>query len=174
MRGWRTVTWPGASGLPFAVLRGYSGTGLMDARGMDSVRPITCPFTGEVLTAVSALNPDVTIIHAQRADSSGNVQFWGITGVQKEAVLAAKRSIVTVEEVVPHLDPRPDGVVLPSWTVSYVAEAPGGSRPSYALGYYDRDNDYYVAWDPIARDRDTFQRWLDTEIFGVAETVEGR
>jgi glutaconate CoA-transferase subunit A len=123
---------------------------------------------------VSALNPDVTIIHAQRADTSGNVQFWGITGVQKEAVLAAKRSIVTVEEVVPHLDPRPDGVVLPSWTVSYVAEAPGGSRPSYALGYYDRDNDYYVAWDPIARDRDAFQRWLDTEIFGVAETVEGR
>jgi glutaconate CoA-transferase subunit A len=166
----------GASGLPFAVLRGYSGTGLMD-HGVDpgdgtgqhpSIRPITCPFTGEVLTAVSALNPDVAIIHAQRADTGGNVQLWGITGVQKEAVLAAKRSVVTVEEVVPDLDPRPDAVVLPSWTVTYVAEAPGGSRPSYALGYYDRDNDAYQAWDPIARDRDRFSQWLDTEIFGAA------
>jgi glutaconate CoA-transferase, subunit A len=166
----------GASGLPFAVLRGYSGTGLMD-HGADhgdgngphpSIRSITCPFTGEVLTAVSALNPDVAIIHAQRSDSAGNVQLWGITGVQKEAVLAAKRSIVTVEEVVPGLDPRPDAVVLPSWTVTYVAEAPGGSRPSYALGYYDRDNDAYQAWDPIARDRDRFSQWLDTEIFGAA------
>ncbi len=164
----------GASGLPFAVLRGYSGTGLMDGVAEPSIRPITCPFTGEILTAVSALNPDVAIIHAQRADTSGNVQFWGITGVQKEAVLAAKRSIVTVEEVVPNLDARPDAVVLPSWTVSYVAAVPGGSRPSYALGYYDRDNDYYLAWDPIARDRDAFRRWLDAEIFGVPEAARGR
>ena len=164
----------GASGLPFAVLRGYSGTGLMDGLAEPSIRPINCPFTGETLTAVSALNPDVAIIHAQRADISGNVQFWGITGVQKEAVLAAKRSIVTVEEVVPHLDARPGAVVLPSWTVSYVAAVPGGSRPSYALGYYDRDNDYYLAWDPIARDRDAFRRWLDAEIFGVPEAAGGR
>ena len=164
----------GASGLPFAVLRGYSGTGLMDGLAEPSIRPITCPFTGEIFTAVSALNPDVAIIHAQRADTSGNVQFWGITGVQKEAVLAAERSIVTVEEVVPHLSARPDAVVLPSWTVSYVAAVPGGSRPSYALGYYDRDNDYYLAWDPISRDRDTFRRWLDAEIFGVPEAARGR
>ena len=164
----------GASGLPFAVLRGYSGTGLMDSLAEPSIRPINCPFTGETLTAVSALNPDVAIIHAQRADVGGNVQFWGITGVQKEAVLAAKRSIVTVEEVVPHLDARPGAVVLPSWTVSYVAAVPGGSRPSYALGYYDRDNDYYLAWDPISRDRDTFRRWLDAEIFGVPEAARGR
>jgi glutaconate CoA-transferase subunit A len=166
----------GASGLPFAVLRGYSGTGLMDqagssgAAGRDggtaSIRPISCPFTGETLTAVSALNPDVAVIHAQRADTSGNVQLWGITGVQKEAVLAAKRSVVTVEEIVGDLDPRPGAVVLPSWTVSYVAEAPGGAHPSYALGYSERDNDYYVAWDPIGRDRDAFRHWLDTEIFG--------
>ena len=164
----------GASGLPFAVLRGYSGTGLMDSLAEPSIRPINCPFTGETLTAVSALNPDVAIIHAQRADISGNVQFWGITGVQKEAVLAAKRSIVTVEEVVPHLDARPGAVVLPSWTVSYVAAVPGGSRPSYALGYYDRDNDYYLAWDTIARDRDAFRRWLNAEIFGVPEAAGGR
>lgn len=169
----------GASGLPFAVLRGYSGTGLMDGPAgggplEPSIRPITCPFTGEVLTAVSALNPDVAIIHAQRADTTGNVQFWGITGVQKEAVLAAKRSVVTVEEVVPRLDPRPDAVVLPAWTVSYIAEVPGGSWPSYALGYYDRDNDYYLAWDPIGRDRDTFRHWLDTEILGAPEAARGR
>ena len=157
----------GASGLPFAVLRGYSGTGLM-AAGHPSIAPITCPFTGEVLTAVSALNPDVAIVHAQRADARGNVQLWGITGIQKEAVLAAKRSVITVEEIVPELDPRPDAVVLPSWTVSYVAEVPGGSRPSYALGYYERDNDAYQAWDPIGRDRDRFQQWLDAEIFGAA------
>ena len=169
----------GASGLPFAVLRGYSGTGLMDGPAgggplEPSIRPITCPFTGEVLTAVSALNPDVAIIHAQRADTTGNVQLWGITGVQKEAVLAAKRSVVTVEEIVPRLDPRPDALVLPGWTVSYIAEVPGGSRPSYALGYYDRDNDYYLAWDPIGRDRDAFRHWLDTEIPGAPEAARGR
>ncbi len=164
----------GASGLPFAVLRGYSGTGLMDlAAGTGarppSIKPIACPFTGETLTAVSALNPDVAVIHAQRADTSGNVQLWGITGVQKEAVLASDRSVVTVEEVVDRLDPRPDAVVLPSWTVSYVAVARGGAHPSYALGYSERDNDYYEAWDPIGRDRNAFQRWLDTEIFGKTE-----
>jgi glutaconate CoA-transferase, subunit A len=162
----------GASGLPFAVLRGYSGTGLMDLAGSGGagpgIRPITCPFTGETLTAVSALNPDVAVIHAQRADTRGNVQLWGITGVQKEAVLAATRSVVTVEEIVDHLDPRPGAVVLPSWTVSYVAAVPGGAHPSYALGYSERDNDYYVGWDPIGRDREAFQRWLDSEIFGTA------
>jgi glutaconate CoA-transferase subunit A len=160
----------GACGLPFAVLRGYSGTGLMDlAAGTGgqppSIKPIACPFTGETLTAVSALNPDVAVIHAQRADTSGNVQLWGITGVQKEAVLASDRSVVTVEEVVDRLDPRPDAVVLPSWTVSYVAVARGGAHPSYALGYSERDNGYYEAWDPIGRDRDRFQRWLETRIY---------
>jgi glutaconate CoA-transferase subunit A len=160
----------GASGLPFAVLRGYSGTGLMDSAqtpgAAPTILPVTCPFTGETLTAVSALTPDVTVIHAQRADRSGNVQFWGITGVQKEAVLAARRSVVTVEEIVDVLDPRPDAVVLPSWTVTYVAQVPGGAHPSYALDYSVRDNDYYVAWDPISRDRDAFARWLDEHVYG--------
>jgi glutaconate CoA-transferase subunit A len=109
---------------------------------------------------VSAVNPDVAIIHAQRADRAGNVQFWGITGVQKEAVLAARRSVVTVEEIVDSLDPRPNAVVLPSWTVSYVAHVRSGAHPSYALDYTVRDNDYYVAWDKIARDRETFGAWL--------------
>ncbi len=161
----------GASGLPFAVLRGYNGTGLETLndgrREAPTIRPITCPFTGETLTAVAAIRPDVAVIHAQRADRAGNVQLWGIAGVQKEAVLASQRSIVTVEEVVDDLEPRPGAVVLPAWTVSYVAPVPGGAHPSYALGYSVRDNDYYVAWDAIARDRDAFTRWLDESVYSV-------
>jgi glutaconate CoA-transferase subunit A len=151
-----------ASGLPFAVLRGYVGTDLL--AHTPTVKPITCPFTGEVLTAVPALQLDAAIVHAQRADRDGNVQLWGITGVQKEAVLAARRSLVTVEEVVDELDLRPDAVVLPSWTVRWVAEVPGGAHPSYAQGYYDRDNAYYRAWDPISRDRDAFTEWLSAHV----------
>ncbi len=101
------------------------------------------------------------MVHAQRADRDGNVQLWGITGVQKEAVLAAGRSLVTVEEIVDELDPRPDAVVLPAWTISYVSEVPGGAKPSYALGYYDRDNAAYRAWDEIGRDRDKFAEWVE-------------
>jgi glutaconate CoA-transferase, subunit A len=156
----------GASGLPFAVLRGYRGTDLPAHTA--GVADITCPFTGETLTAVSALRPDVTVIHAQRADRLGNVQYWGITGVQKEAVLAARRSVVTVEEIVDELAPQPGAVVLPSWLVSHVAEVPGGSHPSYALDYSVRDNDFYVAWDPISRDRATFTAWLDEHVFRTA------
>jgi glutaconate CoA-transferase subunit A len=152
----------GASGLPFAVLRGYVGTDLI-ARS-EQIRPITCPFTGELLTAVSALRPDVTIVHAQRADRSGNVQMWGITGVQKEAVLAARRSLVTVEEVVDVLSPAPDQVVLPTWAVTAVAEVPGGAHPSYAMGYSVRDNDFYLAWDAISRDRATFAAWMQDNV----------
>jgi glutaconate CoA-transferase subunit A len=155
----------GASGLPFAVLRGYRGTDL-EAQ-TPTIRPITCPFTGEQLTAVPALRPDVTIVHAQRADRAGNVQFWGITGVQKEAVLAAERSLVTVEDVVDELDPRPGAVVLPSWAVTLVAHVPGGAHPSYAQGYSDRDNGYYQRWDAISRDRESFTRWLE-DTAGVA------
>src|ERR1051326_4543654 len=131
----------GAAGLPFAVLRGYAGTDLPAQTA--TIRPITCPFTGEVLTAVPALNPDVGIVHAQRADRAGNVQLWGITGVQKEVVLAASRSLVTVEEVVEELPPQPGAVVLPTWAVTRVALAPGGAHPSYAHGFSVRDNDYY-------------------------------
>jgi glutaconate CoA-transferase subunit A len=148
----------GASGLPFAVLRGYSGTDLV--QHTSTVATIACPFTGEQLTAVAAINPDVAIIHAQRSDRRGNVQLWGITGVQREAVFAASRSLVTVEEIVDSLDPRPGAVVLPWWTVTAVAHVPGGARPSYALGYYDRDNDAYRAWDTVSRDRASFAEWL--------------
>jgi glutaconate CoA-transferase, subunit A len=152
----------GASGLPFAVLRGYVGTDL--PAQTDTIRPITCPFTGEVLTAVPALSPDVTIIHAQRADRKGNVQMWGILGVQKEAVLAAKRSLITVEEIVDSLDPKPQEVVLPSFATTYVVVAPGGSHPSYAQGYSLRDNAFYTEWDAISKDRDAFLRWMDENV----------
>jgi glutaconate CoA-transferase subunit A len=161
----------GAAGLPFAVLRGYHGTGL--AGLTENISEITCPFTGERLTAVAALTPDVAVVHAQRADRAGNVQLWGITGVQKEVVLASRRSVVTVEEIVDELDPRPGAVVLPAWTVSYVAPAPGGAHPSYALDYSVRDNDFYVAWDAISRDRETFTAWLEAEVFGSAADRAG-
>jgi glutaconate CoA-transferase subunit A len=148
-----------ASGLPFAVMRGYNGTSLPEHTA--TIKPIECPFTGERLTAVPALDLDVGIIHAQRADRQGNVQLWGQTGVQKEAVLGAKRSIVTVEEIVEELDDRPYSVVLPRWTVTRVCEVPGGAKPSYAQDYYDRDNEAYRAWDAISRDREQFDAWLE-------------
>ncbi|MFY1633246.1 CoA transferase subunit A [Solwaraspora sp. WMMB335] len=158
----------GAAGLPFAVLRGYVGTDLVDRT--PTIAPITCPFTGEVLTAVPALNPDVGIVHAQQADRRGNVQMWGITGVHKEVVLAARRSLVTVEEIVDELTPRPGAVVLPAWAITRVAEVPGGAHPSYADGYSDRDNAYYQRWDEISRDRETFTRWLHEHVFAPAGT----
>jgi glutaconate CoA-transferase subunit A len=148
-----------ASGLPFAVLRGYQGTDLPEHT--ETIRPITCPFTGEVLAAVPALDLDVTVVHAQRADRAGNVQLWGLVGIQKEAVLGARRALVTVEEIVADLDPIPGAVVLPSWAVTAVAEVPRGAQPSYAHGYYDRDNDYYRQWDEISRDRERFTHWLE-------------
>jgi glutaconate CoA-transferase subunit A len=156
----------GASGLPFAVLRGYSGTDLCSQT--ENVATVACPFTGEELTAVAALTPDVTVVHAQRADRLGNVQMWGITGVQKEAVLAAQRSLVTVEEVVEELESMPNQVILPSWAVTRIAAVPGGAWPSYALGYYERDNNAYRSWDRVSRDREEFGRWL-SELVGEAE-----
>ena len=162
----------GASGLPFAVLRGYVGTDL--PRVTDTIKPITCPFTGEQLAAVPALNPDVTVVHAQRADRAGNVQLWGLLGVQKEAVLAARRSLITVEEIVDELTPVPGAIVLPSWSVTAVAEVPSGAHPSYAQGYSERDNAYYAAWDAIGRSRETFTRWLDEHVYATTTTGASR
>jgi glutaconate CoA-transferase subunit A len=151
----------GAANLPFGVLRGYEDNDLV---ARTNVRRITCPFTGERLAAVPAHRPDVGIVHAQRADRRGNVQLWGITGVQKEVVLASRRSIVTVEEIVDELEPKAGGVVLPGWVVDAVAQVPGGARPSYALGYYDRDNEFYVRWAEISRDRDAFTAWMEENV----------
>jgi glutaconate CoA-transferase subunit A len=154
----------GAANLPFAVLRGYFGTDL--AARTPRLATITCPFTGEELAAIPAHRPDVGIVHAQQADRRGNVQLWGITGVQKEVVLASARAIVTVEEVVDELEHRPGGVVIPGWTIDAVCVAPRGAHPSYAHGYYDRDNEFYVAWDAISRDRETFTRWIEEHVLG--------
>jgi glutaconate CoA-transferase, subunit A len=151
----------GASGMPCALMRGYVGT---DLESRTRVERVTCPFTGEQLVAVPALNPDVAIVHAQEADRAGNVQLWGIPGVQKEAVLAAKRSLVTVERIVEELEPRPGAVVLPGWTIDAVAEAPGGSLPSYSLGITSRDNGFYRDWDAISRDRRRFTDWMEANV----------
>jgi len=151
----------GASGLPCALMRGYIGTDLMRHT---RVEPVACPFTGEALVAVPALNPDVAIVHAQEADRAGNVQLWGIPGVQKEAVLAATRSIVTVERLVEELQPRPGAVVIPGWVIDAVSEAPRGSLPSYALGVTGRDNGFYREWDAISRDRDAFVSWMEAHV----------
>jgi glutaconate CoA-transferase, subunit A len=160
----------GASSLPFAVLRGYVGTDL--PKVTSTIAPITCPFTGEKLMAVPALNPDVAIIHAQQADRRGNVALWGITGIQKEAALAARRAIVTVEEVVDRFEPRPFQIVLPSVAVDAVAVVPNGAHPSYAFGYYDRDNAFYGAWDEVSRDRERFTDWMERHVLGVEDFVE--
>jgi glutaconate CoA-transferase, subunit A len=153
----------GASGLPFGVLRGYRGSDL--PKFNQNIRSVTCPFTGEVLAAVPALRPDVTIIHAQQADRSGNVFLWGIVGVQKEAVLAAKKALVTVEEMVETFDAAPNAVILPHWIISAIAVVPGGAKPSYAQGYYKRDNAFYLQWNEISSDRDRFQAWLENNVF---------
>ncbi|PRB80924.1 CoA transferase subunit A [Pseudomonas sp. MYb185] len=153
----------GAAGLPLAVLRGYIGSDLPKVN--EQIKFIECPFTGERLAAVPSVRPDVTVIHAQRADRKGNVLVEGIVGVQKEAVLAAKRSIVTVEEIVDDLGASVNACVLPSWAITAIAVAEKGAAPSYALGYYERDNAFYKEWDAIARDRDLFQAWLKDNVF---------
>lgn len=165
--GMATAYAAGASGLPFGVLRGYLGTDLPKYNA--NIKFIECPFTGEKLAAVPAHRPDVTVVHAQKADRRGNVLMWGVVGVQKEAVLAAKRSIVTVEEVVDRLDAPPNSVVLPSWVVGAVCPVKGGAFPSYAQGYYPRNNAFYKKWDGISRERETFQKWLERHIMGTRD-----
>jgi glutaconate CoA-transferase subunit A len=159
----------GASGVPLAVLRGYNGTDLPSVTS--NVASLTCPFSGERLTAVAAITPDVGIIHAQQADRSGNVQMWGILGVQRETVLASQRSIVTVEEIVDELVPQPGGAILPSWVIDAVSVVPGGAAPSYAHGYYTRDNEFYQRWDGISRDRDSFTAWMSSNVLPAAAAL---
>jgi glutaconate CoA-transferase, subunit A len=153
----------GAAGMPCAIFKGYRGTD--HARVNPNIKALACPFTGEMLSAVPSHRPDVAIVHAQKADRDGNVLFEGIIGVQKEAVLASKRSVVTVEEVVDSFSGvGTNAAILPSWTVTAIAVAPGGARPSYAHGYYERDNAFYLAWDAIARERQPFLDWIDAHV----------
>jgi glutaconate CoA-transferase, subunit A len=161
----------GASHLPFGILRGYAGT---DLTPHTTVQFIDCPFTGEKLAAVKAIRPNVTVIHAQKADKKGNVLLWGIVGAQKEAVMAADRAIVTVEEIVDQLDAPPNAVILPTWVLSAVAVVKGGAFPSYTHGYYARSNAFYKQWDGISKDRATFLAWIDKYIMNTKDFDEFR
>ena len=162
----------GASGLPFGLLRGYTGTDLPTHN--ERIKFIECPYTGERLATVPAVRPDVAVIHAQKADRQGNVLIWGLVGVQKEAVLAARRALVTVEEIVDHLDAPPNAIVLPHWVVTLVSVVSGGAAPSYAQGYYRRDNAFYRQWDGISRERATFTAWLDRHVHQTRDFEEFR
>ena len=153
----------GAAGLPCAVFRGYRGAEL--ARVNPNIRSVTCPFTGEILAAVPAIRPDVTFVHAQRANRKGDVLVEGIVGIQKEAVLAARRAVVTVEEIVDDFAGlHPNATVLPAWTIAAISVVPGGSHPSYTHGYFDRDNAAYLEWDEIAADRERFATWMQANV----------
>jgi glutaconate CoA-transferase, subunit A len=153
----------GAAGLPCGIFRGYRGAGLAEVN--PSIKSVTCPFTGEALAAVPSIRPDVSFIHAQKANKRGDVLIEGIIGIQKEAVLAAKRAVVTVEEIVEDFDGlHPNLTVLPNWTVTAISVVPGGAHPSYTHGYYIRDNASYLEWDEVSADRDTFQSWMDEHV----------
>jgi len=162
----------GAARLPFWTLRDYTGTDL--PRANPRIKSVTCPYTGETLATVPALNPDVTIVHAQRADAQGNAQIWGLLGVQKEAAFASQRVIVVVEELVEERVIRsdPNRTLIPAAIVSAVVVEPWGAHPSYAQGYYDRDNDFYVGWEAISRDRTELAHYLDEFVYGVQGRAE--
>ena len=162
----------GAAGLPMAVLRGFVGSDLPNHNA--NIRFIECPFTQEKLAATPAINPDVAIIHAQKADCQGNVLLWGIVGVQKEIALAATRCIVTVEEIVDKLEAPPNACVLPAWTIDAICEVPGGAFPSYAHGYYERDNAAYLAWDAVSKSREQFTARMDPHVLGTENFAEFR
>lgn len=160
----------GAAGLPCAIFRGYKGAGLKEVN--PAIRSVVCPFTGEELAAIPAHRPDVSFIHAQKASKRGDVLIEGIIGVQKEAALAAKRVVVTVEEIIEDFsDLHPNLCVLPHWTVTAIAHVPGGAHPSYAHGYYDRDNAAYLAWDAISADRDAFTAWMRQNVLDATPDV---
>lgn len=168
----------GASGMPFGLMKRHVETDLATLPDA-GVKPIACPFTGETLSAVPAIRPDVTILHAQQVDASGNVLVRGIVGAMREAAMAARCLIVTVEEQVERLSNDRRGrtsdlnaMVLPAWLVSAVSVVPGGAYPSYAQGYYPRDNRFYLAWDETARDRQTFTRWMQRHVLDVGDHAE--
>ena len=151
----------GAARLPFLPLRTFTGSDLPQVN--ERIREVECPYTGERLATVPALNPDVAIIHVQRADRAGNCQVWGLLGVQKEAAFAASKVIVVAEEIVDEAVIRadPNRTLLPGFIVSAVVHEPWGCHPSFAQGYYDRDNDFYVAWREISQDAAKLDAWLD-------------
>lgn len=158
----------GASGMPFGILKGYAGTDL-PAANPSRIAAVVCPFTGETVAAVPAITPDVTMLHAQRADRDGNVLLQGIVGASREAAMAARTLVITVEQVVDTLDAAMNAFVIPSWQIAAIAVVPGGAYPSYALGHYARDNAFYLAWDSIARSRETFLAWMEQHVMGTPD-----
>ena len=162
----------GAARLPFWTMRNYMGTDLPRVNPM--IRSVSCPYTGEVLATVPALNPDVTIVHAQRADAQGNAQIWGLLGVQKEAAFASDRVVVVVEEIVDESAIRadPNRTVIPGLIVDAVVVEPWGAHPSYAQGYYDRDNEFYIGWEKISRDPAALASYLDEFVYGLGDRAE--
>ena len=161
----------GASGLPCGLMRHYADTSL-DRVGGPRPRTLTCPFSGDSLLAVAAINPDVTILHAQQADEQGSVLIRGITGAAREAALAARCLLVTVEARVERLDAPLNAIVLPHWLISAVSIVPGGAHPSYAAGCYPRDNRFYGEWDAIARERGRFQQWMQQYVLASRDHAE--
>jgi glutaconate CoA-transferase subunit A len=162
----------GAAKLPFYPLRNYQGSDL--PRVNPQIKTVTCPFTGEELAAVPALNPDTAIVHAQRADEDGNAHVWGLLGVQKEAAFASRHTIIVAEEIVHESVIRsdPNRTLIPGFIVDAVVHEPFGCHPSYAQGYYDRDNDFYVAWRDISKDVERFNSYLDQWVYGVRDRAE--
>jgi glutaconate CoA-transferase subunit A len=161
----------GASGLPFGLMRRYADTDLR--RVPDApIRTVACPFTGAMLSAVPAINPDVTILHAQQVDAAGNVLIRGIVGAVKEAAMAAGCLLVTVEQQVERLEADMNAVVLPAALIAAVSIVPGGAYPSYAQGWYPRDNTFYKSWDEISRGRETFSTWMVKHVLAVADHAE--
>jgi len=162
----------GAAKLPFYPLRNYMGSDL--PRVNPQIKTVACPFTGEELAAVPALNPDTAIIHAQRADENGNAQIWGLMGVQKEAAFASRNTVVVAEEIVAESVIRsdPNRTLIPGLIVDAVVREPFACHPSYAQGYYDRDNDFYLRWREISKDVAQFNAYLDEWIYGVRDRAE--
>ncbi len=159
----------GAANLPFFPLRSYQETDL--PRVNPNIRPVTSPFGDEVVYAVPPLRPDVTIVHAQRADRMGNTQVWGLVGCQREAAFAARRVIVVVEEVVDEAVVRadPNRTLIPGLKVDAVVVCPRGAHPSFAQGCYDRDNRFYREWEPISRDPERLAAWLDEWVHALGD-----
>lgn len=162
----------GASKVPFMHLRTFSGSSLPQENR--NIKTIRCPYTGEVLSAVPALNPEVAIIHVQRADSLGNAQVWGLMGVQREAAFASQRVIIVAEELVERevIRSDPNRTLIPGMIVDAVVVEPFGAHPSYAQGYYDRDNQFYVEWYQISKNRESMERYIADWIYSVSDRKE--
>jgi glutaconate CoA-transferase subunit A len=159
----------GATGLPFFPLRSYTGSDIPDGSGR--IAWVDDPFGDGEIAVVPPLNPDVAIIHVQRADAGGNAQLWGLLGIQKEAAFAAKRVVVVAEEIVDEAVIRsdPNRTLIPGVIVDAVVHEPYGTHPSYVQGFYDRDNEFYLAWDAISRDQEKTEAWLDEWVYGVED-----